>query len=248
MTSSNQSRPSNQDRVSSALDLAETKTKASDTALMVELARVVAIPAKNSFKGQLLEPDSGSSHSPITGNPSTGSSSTGNQISSNHLQSDLAFGSQISKNFNKEEPANNVLWVETLVSSSCSSCSAKATCGHSILGRWFERKRQCIPVMCRNGEAGLLAVGQWVEVGVPENILLRASLLAYLLPLFGLLLGAVFFAQFSIFGQSGGDTSAIVGAIFGLLSGVLCSRYASQRLFTADRLPRLIRSVAPPQN
>ena len=243
MTSSNQSRPSNQDRVSSALDLAETKTKASDTGLMVELARVVAIPAKNSFKGQLLEPDSGSSHIPITG-----SSSTGNQISSNHLQSDLAFDSQISKNFNKEEPANNVLWVETLVSSSCSSCSAKATCGHSILGRWFERKRQCIPVMCRNGEAGLLAVGQWVEVGVPENILLRASLLAYLLPLFGLLLGAVFFAQFSIFGQTGGDTSAIVGAIFGLLSGVLCSRYASQRLFTADRLPRLIRSVAAPQN
>lgn len=206
---------------------------------MVELARVVAIPAKKaSFKNQLLESDS---------------RSPDNQISENQWQNDQPFDSQIfnssnSNSPNKEEPANNVLWVETLVSSSCSSCSAKATCGHSILGRWFERKRQCIPVMCRNGEAGLLAVGQWVEVGVPENILLRASLLAYLLPLFGLLLGAVIFAQFSLFGQSGGDASAIVGAIFGLLSGVLCSRYASQRLFTADRLPRLIRSVAAPQN
>ncbi len=90
-----------------------------------------------------------------------------------------------------------------------------------------------------------MSVGQWVEVGVPENILLRASLLAYVFPLFGLLLGMVVFGELSVAG--GGDLSAIVGAIVGLIGGVSFSRYASRRLLTADRLPRLIRAVRPPQ-
>lgn len=180
----------------------DTSSAVGHDGIMLELARVVAIPAKQSSQTEV-------------------------------------------RNRNAAQADENVLWVETLVQSSCGSCSAKSTCGHSILARWFGRKRQCMPVRCRTGEASLLSVGQWVEVGVPESVLLRASLLAYVLPLLGILLGAVLFAQFQWFGN--GDASSIIGAALGLLAGMFFSRFASQHFISPEHGPRLIRAVRAPQ-
>ena len=143
-------------------------------------------------------------------------------------------------------PADNVLWVETVVQQSCESCSARSGCGHSVLAKWFSRKRQCIPVRCREGEASLLTVGQWVEVGVPASSIVRASLLAYLLPLVGLLSGALAFSHFATHSGASlsGELFAIVGAVAGFLTGAMLSKTAGSRLFGGSQLPRFIRAVS----
>jgi len=143
-----------------------------------------------------------------------------------------------------------VLWVETLVRTSCSDCSVKSTCGHSVLSRWFARKRQCIPVACKQGEASLLAVGQWVEVGVPEQLVLRASFLAYLVPLFGLLLGALLFSQATLLSlfqvNMSAEAGSMLGACIGLILGLMLSRFAGQHWMSSDVIPRFIRTVQAP--
>ena len=151
-----------------------------------------------------------------------------------------------SKSDSNLDTDDDVLWVETMAKESCGSCSANTTCGHSILGRWFTRRRQCIPVGCRKGEASLLAVGQWVEVGMPVSLIVRASLVAYMLPLVGLLIGTLLFSQFAMAWQLAlsVEMSSIIGAVVGLLLGVWAAKRVSQRLLNGDQLPRLIGVVS----
>lgn len=141
---------------------------------------------------------------------------------------------------------SNLLWVETMVDASCDGCSAKATCGHSILGKWFSRKKQCLPVQCRTGEASLLAVGQWVEVGMPASAIVSASVIAYLFPLLGMLIGAVIFAGFASSSQSVAsyDLASVAGAVLGMCLGAVLARATSIRFFEGRNMPRFIRAVA----
>lgn len=147
---------------------------------------------------------------------------------------------------NSSSLEGNVLWVETMVQNSCSKCSAKSTCGHSILSRWFSRKRQCLPVRCRAGEASLLTVGQWVEVGMPATLVIRSSLLAYGLPIVGLMFGMLLFSALGDFSGVGfsADGLAMVGATFGFVLGLIVSRSVAPALLSEEYLPRFIRAVS----
>ncbi len=69
-------------------------------------------------------------------------------------------------------------WVETLRQSACDACSAKAGCGHSALAK-LGQKTHHIRANCEYS----VAVGDRVVVGVPEDIMVRSSILAYMLPL-----------------------------------------------------------------
>lgn len=144
------------------------------------------------------------------------------------------------------ESGENILWVETVVQQSCSGCSMQSSCGHSLLGKLFSRRQQCIPVRCRSGEASLLSVGQWVEVGVPASMVVRASILAYMMPLLGLLLGAILFASVGpeLLFSAGSDSWALVGATMGLLTGSLSAKILSNKWLSGRHLPRFVRSLA----
>ncbi len=85
------------------------------------------------------------------------------------------------------------VWVEVVARSNCGSCEASAGCGQGVLSRWFQRKLRCYPVECGADQAALLNVGRWVEVEIPEGVLARASLLVFIVPLCGMLLGAALF-------------------------------------------------------
>ncbi|MDA7687472.1 SoxR reducing system RseC family protein [Pseudomonadales bacterium] len=88
-------------------------------------------------------------------------------------------------------PGQSLVWLEAFRRSTCGDCAAQDTCGQGVLGRWFARKQRYYNVRCPTTRAGLLTVGQWVEVGIPDGVLVRAALLAYLFPIAGLLLAAV---------------------------------------------------------
>ncbi|CAE6908183.1 SoxR reducing system RseC family protein [Ectopseudomonas khazarica] len=80
------------------------------------------------------------------------------------------------------------VWVETLRRSTCSSCSANAACGQGVMERLgVGRERGHVRALSTLH----LNVGDAVVIGVREELLVRSSLLVYLLPLLGLMAAAL---------------------------------------------------------
>ncbi|MDZ4219688.1 MAG: SoxR reducing system RseC family protein [Methylobacter sp.] len=80
--------------------------------------------------------------------------------------------------------ANHQVWVESAQNSVCGACLQKASCTTSAIGSVLKKKS--VPVDCDIP----LNIGDKVTVAIDENLLLRASLLLYLLPLIALFAGA----------------------------------------------------------
>ena len=80
---------------------------------------------------------------------------------------------------------NHQVWVESGQNSACGGCLQKASCTTNALGSVLKKKS--VPV---DSDIQLKA-GDEVMVAIDENLLLRASLLLYLLPLIALFSGAV---------------------------------------------------------
>ncbi|MFT6899693.1 MAG: sigma-E factor negative regulatory protein RseC [Paraglaciecola sp.] len=77
--------------------------------------------------------------------------------------------------------------IETQVKSTCGVCQAKDDCGTGIVARAFSPKKEQLWLPCDQA----VEIGQNVKLGIPENLLLRASLLVYILPLVMLLFSSV---------------------------------------------------------
>lgn len=79
------------------------------------------------------------------------------------------------------------LLLEGIQRSACGTCSARMGCGHRLLARL---KTPTIRAVIAADDAFDYAPGQYVEVGIQEDLIVRASLMLYLVPLVGLLFGA----------------------------------------------------------
>lgn len=77
--------------------------------------------------------------------------------------------------------------VATALKTSCSSCSAKKSCGTSALAEIWNDKENIIQIPYSNTNA--LQLGQHVEISVDELGVLLSALLVYLLPIFIFFLG-----------------------------------------------------------
>jgi sigma-E factor negative regulatory protein RseC len=73
-------------------------------------------------------------------------------------------------------------WVETSRQSACDSCSAKSGCGHSVLAKLGQHAVH-MQASCDID----VSVGDQVVVGVPEDVMVKSSLLAYLMPLLSMM-------------------------------------------------------------
>jgi sigma-E factor negative regulatory protein RseC len=79
---------------------------------------------------------------------------------------------------------NHQVWVEAGQNSACGGCQQKASCTTNALGNVLKKKS--VPV-----DSDIeLKTGDQVMVAIDENLLLRASLLLYLVPLIALFSGA----------------------------------------------------------
>ncbi|MEQ1620981.1 MAG: SoxR reducing system RseC family protein [Methylococcales bacterium] len=79
---------------------------------------------------------------------------------------------------------NHQVWVEAGPNSACGGCQQKTSCTTNAIGSVLKKKS--VPV-----DSDIqLKTGDQVMVAIDENLLLRASMLLYLLPLMGLFLGA----------------------------------------------------------
>lgn len=107
---------------------------------------------------------------------------------------------------------DGAVWVETIRRSTCGSCSARAGCGQAILQKLGSGARQgFVRVLSDSGHR----VGDQVVIGVPENAVVRSSLLVYAVPLVGLFAFAL--AAQMLFGLE--EPGIILSAFFGLAAG-----------------------------
>lgn len=122
--------------------------------------------------------------------------------------------------------------VETQAISACSHCSSTA-CASSILSALFENRRNRLTV----ADSMNPRQGQQVSIGIEDDVLVKASIIAYLLPLIIML---VMIACVRALGS--GEIVQVATGMAGLASGLLLMHY----LTTSNRLsgyfsPRLTR-------
>ncbi len=111
--------------------------------------------------------------------------------------------------------------VETRRTSACGGCAAREGCGASALAQVFGAR----PSVVRAANPILALPGERVVVGLPEGAFLRAAAVLYLLPLLGLLIGA-------LAGQTAaGERGAVLGGLTGLTGGLVGVRRLSRRHF-----------------
>lgn len=136
--------------------------------------------------------------------------------------------------------ADGTAWFEPEQTTSCGYCAASGACvgggaGIGSVARRIELRR--FPL----ADAGGLAVGERVVVGVGERALLKAALTAYALPLAAALVAGGL-AQ----GLAGSDGLTLAAMLAGLGTGLLVARGAARRLAARGELaPRFLRRAAP---
>ena len=118
------------------------------------------------------------------------------------------------------------LWVETIRRSTCGGCAARNGCGHGLLNRLSEGRRGYIRVLPGDHSIDEFRVDDQVLIGIPEEVVLRGSFIAYVLPLLGMLAGALAAATWL---PGKGDLPALLGAAAGLLLGFLLVRWHGAR-------------------
>jgi sigma-E factor negative regulatory protein RseC len=113
------------------------------------------------------------------------------------------------------------LWVETIQKTACEACVAQKGCGTRVLSK-LTGKTNRIRVLLDRHSAGAIAIGQDVDIAIPEDVIVKGSLLVYLLPVICAVSGAWL-------AGSAGDTGSILGALGGLLAGGMMVNYHSKK-------------------
>lgn len=113
------------------------------------------------------------------------------------------------------------LWVETIKRSTCGSCVAEKGCGQTLLQK-IGAKPTYLRIPLENNSRYQYHVNDVVAIGIPDDIIVKGSLLIYLLPLIFLL---VFSGLAHTFKSN--DFLSIVAGIIGFTLGCLVIRWHS---------------------
>ena len=112
---------------------------------------------------------------------------------------------------------SDALWVEAVQKSACETCTAQKGCGTAVLSKLTGRTSR-LRVLKSKDTAASYRVGQQVTIAIPEDVVVLASVCAYLIPLGASLTG--------LWLMGPGDLSSVLGAILGLgIGGGLVSLY-----------------------
>lgn len=127
--------------------------------------------------------------------------------------------------------------VETVRTSSCTACHAKAACGHHAIAQVSATNRMRVFAT----DDFSTSIGQEVIIGIPESSLLSASILMYLVPLFGLVLGAM---SSSLLSDQAGVAALL--SFLGFGTGLLVAKTLSVKYQgNPDFHPRIIGLLQP---
>ncbi len=134
-------------------------------------------------------------------------------------------------------------WVEAQRRTACGSCTASKGCGTGIISRLLSGRRMRIRV--ENDIAAV--IGDRVLVAIADEVLVRGSLMAYMVPLLSLFAGALLgdFLQ-PVLADPEGEGLVILMGFAGLALGCLGLRRFSRALASDDRYnARIIERLRP---
>ncbi|CAL1239378.1 SoxR reducing system RseC family protein [Candidatus Methylocalor cossyra] len=136
--------------------------------------------------------------------------------------------------------AGGRVWVEKPRRSACGSCAQP--CGTAGIAEWFGQTTARLAVLSPSDLE--LRVGDRVVVGITEEALVMGSLGAYLLPLLGLLVGAVLGKTLAV-GLAGfpADAAAAVGGFAGL-GGTIAFLRQARVLSRRELQPVVLRKIS----
>ncbi|MEW6764828.1 MAG: SoxR reducing system RseC family protein [Pseudomonadota bacterium] len=128
-------------------------------------------------------------------------------------------------------------WVESARESACGSCSSKGHCGTALFGDALTGVGQVSRVLAVDPIG--VAVGDEVVLGLPEEGMLRASLLMYGMPISGLIGGLAV-------AQPLGDGVALLVGVCALLGGLALIRPLAHRLIGHQTQASILARVETP--
>lgn len=126
------------------------------------------------------------------------------------------------------ECREDVAEIEAVRASSCGACSVNGACGTSLLDRVLGRRPLRLTVANTVGAR----VGDRVVIGVPEASLLRAATAAYLVPLLGLIAGAIVGQEASplLFADGFSGAASLLGGAGGFVAALHWVRRHSRKM------------------
>jgi sigma-E factor negative regulatory protein RseC len=117
--------------------------------------------------------------------------------------------------------------VETQRKSACGDCAASGACGTAAVTQMFGNRKSLLRVANPIGAQP----GDRVVLGVEDSVVMRASFVSYMLPVFSLISMAVL-GKFgaAYLGATSTEPYAVLGGLFGLTIGLLLVRGFSRRI------------------
>src|SRR5690606_14079396 len=132
------------------------------------------------------------------------------------------------------------VWVETIRQSACGSCKAEKGCGQKLLNA-LDGHSAYIWVLLDGRDPAQYALGDEIQIGIPEEVVAKGSLLVYMVPVITLV--AMTAWAHNQFNQEGITTLA---GFAGLLLGGLFVRWRSWRTrFDRNLQPVLVDDRKP---
>lgn len=136
----------------------------------------------------------------------------------------------------------NSALVETQRKTACSSCAVKKGCGTGVISTVFDRASARILAINTIGAE----VGARVVVGIDESMLVRGSVVVYLMPIL-MMFGSSLLGTWLM--QSDSEAVSIGFAGLGLLAGFICLRWYNKRIrLNENYQPVILRCVEPESN
>lgn len=127
------------------------------------------------------------------------------------------------------------VWVETIRQSACGSCKAEKGCGQRLLNKW-DGHTAYIWVLLDGRNPGQYALGDEIQIGIPEEVIAKSSLLVYWVPVISLVAATAL--AHNQFAHEGITTLA---GFIGLILGGLVVRWRSwQTRFNPELQPVLV--------
>lgn len=131
---------------------------------------------------------------------------------------------------------DGMAWVESPRQSACGSCASKGHCGTGLLGDALMGGK--VSRMAVRDTLGV-RVGDEVILGLPEEGVVRASLLLYGLPLAGFVGGMALF-------QPAGEGWSLLAGGLGLVGGLLLLGPLGRRAAGRQAEPRILARIQGP--
>ena len=81
------------------------------------------------------------------------------------------------------------LWVETIRRSTCGSCAVQKGCGHGLINQMSDGSRSYVRVLPGKLAPSACSIDDEVRISIPEDVIVRGSLIVYIVPLLMMLAG-----------------------------------------------------------